>query len=69
MKTDAGAVATPMSQVLAVNLRAVKLLDPAAKYTDVHLLDDTVIHCKDVEFQGKDVGADAPLRQRSSRFR
>jgi hypothetical protein len=55
MKTDAGPVATPMAQVLAINLRNVKPLDPAAKYTDVHLLDDTVIHCKDVEFQGKDV--------------
>ena len=55
VKTDAGPVLTPMAQVLAVNLRAVKPLDASAKYTDVRLVDDAVFHCKEVAFEGKEV--------------
>jgi len=55
LKTDAGPVATPMAQILAVNLRAVKPFDPSAKFIEVHLVDNTVFHCKDVNFEDKDV--------------
>lgn len=56
MKSDDGTtVATPMSQVLAIRMREVRPIEPGSKYIDVRLLDQTVIHCKDVEFQGKDL--------------
>jgi hypothetical protein len=54
IQTEAGAVVTPMSQVLALDLQAVKGM-PAEKYTDVRLLDDTVLHCSGVSFKGKDI--------------
>lgn len=55
VKTEAGNVATPLSQVLAVNIRPAKAIEANAKYSDVRLLDDTVLHCKSAVFQGKEV--------------
>lgn len=55
MRTDAGqTVATPLSQVLALDLRPVKGVGPG-KYSDVRLLDDTVLHCGKVVFKGQQV--------------
>jgi hypothetical protein len=55
LKTENGPVSTPMSQVLALNIRTAKPLDPAAKYNDVRLLDDTVLHCRQTTFKGNQV--------------
>lgn len=52
LSTDAGAVATPLTQVLAVDLQPVKGIPAGAKYTDVRLLDDTLLHCSDVALKG-----------------
>jgi len=54
LKTDAGYVSSPLSQVLALNLQDIKGIS-AEKYTDVRLLDDTVLHCTKIEYKGKDV--------------
>src|SRR5258708_7499878 len=54
LKTDAGPVATPLNQVLALNLQDIKGIS-ADKYIDVRLLDDNVLHCTKIDFKGKDV--------------
>jgi hypothetical protein len=59
LKTDAGDVATPLPQVLALDLKPVKVLD-FVNYTDLRLVDDTVLHCKAVAVKGKDVEATLP---------
>ena len=46
--------ALPLAQVLNVNIRPVRY-EPPAKFTDVVLTDDTVLHCKSIAFQGKEV--------------
>lgn len=48
-------VATPIAQVLALELRPVKGVAASTKYSDVRLSDDTLLHCKAVAFKGKDV--------------
>ena len=55
LKADTGSVTTPVAQVLAVDLRPVKGPAPAAKYLDVRLLDDSLLHCRSATFQGNDV--------------
>lgn len=55
MKTDKGSVTTPLSRVLAVDLRPVKGPPPDAKYIDVRLLDDSLLHCRSAAFRGNDV--------------
>lgn len=62
LKTDAGDVATPLSQVLAVDLRTVKGID-LVKYSDLRLIDDTLLHCRSVAFKGKEVEAILPSGQ------
>ncbi len=59
LKTDAGDVATPLSQVLVVDLKPVKGID-LVKYTDLRLIDDTLLHCRSVAIKGKDVEATLP---------
>lgn len=46
-----GPVTTPLSQTLALDLAPVKTIAADAKYIDVRLIDDTVLHCQDVRFQ------------------
>ena len=53
LKTDAGPVVTPLSQALLLTIREVKGIESGVKFTDVQLLDDTVLHCKSIQFQGK----------------
>ncbi len=55
VKADAGIVAMPLAQVWRVDLRPVKGPAPAAKYLDVRLLDDSLLHCRSALFQGNDV--------------
>ena len=55
MMTDAGPVATPLAQVLTVDLRPAKGAAPGARYTAVRLLDDSILHCQSVGFAGNDV--------------
>jgi hypothetical protein len=54
IKTDKEDVKTPLGQVLALDFQPVKEL-VGEKYTDVRLLDDTVLHCRDVTIKGKNV--------------
>jgi hypothetical protein len=60
IKTDAGPVTLPLSQVLLVKMRDTRPIDPAVKFTNVVLTDDTVLHCKSVAFQGKEVEMTLP---------
>lgn len=55
LKTDKGDTATPLSQVIALDLRPAKGIPPGTKYADVRLVDDTILHCQDVAFLGKEV--------------
>jgi hypothetical protein len=59
VKTDTGNVSTPLSQVLAVDLRTASGI-ALAKYVDLRLLDDTLLHCKSVAVKGKEVEAVLP---------
>lgn len=59
VKTDTGEVATPLSQVLAVDLRTASGI-ALVKYVDLRLLDDTLLHCKSVAVKGKEVEALLP---------
>lgn len=55
VKSDAGPVVTPLSQVLAVNIRPSRPIDPGTKYSDIRLIDDTILHCTKTAFLGQDV--------------
>ena len=55
LKTNTGPVTLPLAQVLMVQIGDIKKLDPAVKFTDVVLNDGTVLHCKSVALQGKEV--------------
>jgi hypothetical protein len=46
-------IATPIEQVLAIDLQASNLLTKDLKYKDVELTDGTLLHCLDVKFRGK----------------
>jgi hypothetical protein len=54
LKTETGLVDLPLSQVLDVDLRGVKGIPLGTKYTDVRLLDDSILHCQSVDFKGND---------------
>ena len=54
IKTDKEEVKTPLHQVLALDFRPVKNL-AGDKYSDVRLLDDTILHCSKIDIKGKDV--------------
>ena len=50
VKTDKEEIKTPLDQVLAIDFKAVKDL-VGEKYSDVRLLDDTVLHCKKIDLK------------------
>lgn len=52
LDTKDGPVATPFAQVLALDIRKAKGIAPGARYTDVRLLDDSILHCQSVAFEG-----------------
>src|SRR5437868_4386639 len=54
LQTDAGPVATPLAQVLVLDMRQAKGIPAGIKYTDVRLLDDSILHCQSVAFKGND---------------
>src|SRR5437868_866897 len=47
IETKDGPIATPLAQVLALDLLPVKGIAAGSKYSDVHLIDDTVLHCQE----------------------
>jgi len=55
VKTESGKIVeTPLAEVLALDLREAK--SPAGvTYSDVRLLDETLLHCSDITFKGADV--------------
>jgi hypothetical protein len=54
VRTSGGMVVkTPLNMVLALDLRPVKGVPAGTRYSDVRLLDDTVLHCSKVAFKGK----------------
>jgi hypothetical protein len=53
VKTDGGDVKTPLAEVLALDLRAVAGLPDNIKYTELRLLDESVLRCKEVLFEGR----------------
>jgi NPCBM/NEW2 domain-containing protein len=56
MKTDAGDVATPLMQVLQLDISPAQKA-PGGEYTDLRLIDDTLLHCKTVAVKGKELEA------------
>jgi hypothetical protein len=54
IKTDKAEVKTPLDQVLALDFQPVKGLG-SEKYSDVRLLDDTILHCSKIAYKGKNV--------------
>lgn len=59
LKTDAGEVATPFKQVLALDLQKPRGVD-LVKYIDLRLIDDSLLHCRSVAFKGKELEATLP---------
>ncbi len=55
LKGDSGPVVTPLTQVLALDFRAGRELPADTRYTSVQLLDDSILRCKSVTFDAKDV--------------
>src|SRR5262249_49052436 len=47
--------ALPIAQVLGINIRPTKPLDPQIDYTKVKLTDDTILNCKKIVFHPKEV--------------
>jgi len=53
IKTANGEVATPIKQVLILDLQSMAAPVGGAKFIDVELIDSTVIHCADIKIKGK----------------
>ncbi len=54
-KTASGQVATPVSDVLQIELQREGTLPSGLKYTDIELTDGSVLHCTQFAVKGKDV--------------
>jgi len=55
LKTADGPVTTALENVLALDLRPVKGLAAGADWTEVRLVDDSVLQCKEISLKGKTV--------------
>src|SRR3954451_24293451 len=55
IRTDKEVVQTPLRDVLALDLRAVRPLAASTKRTEVRLLDESLLHCSEVAFKGNQV--------------
>ncbi len=55
VETKDGPVSTPLTQVLALDLLPAKGIPAGSKYSDVRLIDDTVLHCQEIRFLGNTV--------------
>ena len=53
-ETGGGTVVTPLAQVLALDIRQPKGIPIGTKYVAVKLVDDSVLHCESVRFQGNE---------------
>ncbi len=54
VRTDGGTVVkTPLNEILALDLRQVKGVPAGTRYSDVRLLDESLLHCGKVAFRGK----------------
>jgi preprotein translocase subunit YajC len=51
IKTDAGEVKTPLNEILAIELSPAKGSD-GSRFTEVRLLDESVLRCQAVQFKG-----------------
>ena len=47
-------MSTPLAQVLLLEIRKAVAIAPGVKYTLVQLIDDSLLHCRSVTFQGND---------------
>lgn len=54
LDTKDGPVSTPMAQVLALDLAPAGPVPAGVKYSDVRLIDDSIVHCREIRFEGKD---------------
>ena len=52
--TTDGPAVTPLSQVLALDIRKARAIPPGTKFTLVQLLDDSLLHCQAVMFRGNE---------------
>ncbi|MCI0459153.1 MAG: NPCBM/NEW2 domain-containing protein [Gemmataceae bacterium] len=52
-----GVVKTPLNEVLALDLQKVKGVDASYKYSDLRLVDESLLHCTKVAFQGNQIHA------------
>jgi len=55
MRTDMEVVTTPLDQVLALDLQAVRPVAAATRRTEVRLLDESLLNCNEVAFKGNQV--------------
>jgi hypothetical protein len=55
LRSDKEVMTTPLHDVLALDLRAVRQVLPSAKRTEVRLLDESLLHCSDIAFKGNQV--------------
>ncbi len=55
IETDGGAVSTPLSQALLLDLRPARVVPGSVKYSEVRLLDDTELRATQVRYSGKEV--------------
>jgi NPCBM/NEW2 domain len=66
LSTSSGRVATPVSEILQIDFQREASLPAGAKYTDVELIDGSLLHCSRFVLKGKQAelklaGADLPL--------
>jgi hypothetical protein len=54
VRTDKELVTTPLEQILAVDLQAVRPIS-SVRRTEVRLIDDSLLNCNDVSFQGNNL--------------
>jgi hypothetical protein len=55
VRTDNDVVTTPLQDVLALDLQAVRQAASSVRRTEVRLLDDSILNCNDVAFKGNQV--------------
>jgi hypothetical protein len=60
MKTDKGKVTIPLRQVLGLEIQPPAKEIKARSYADVRLIDDTLLHCTQISFKGRNVTLTLP---------
>jgi hypothetical protein len=54
-KTDGVVTTVPLDNVIALDLRQVKGVPAGTNFTDIRLIDDSVLHCESFAAKGKDI--------------